>query len=102
MSVFLQESAIAAIADIWFGDIRHNSHGDTPRRSTSDTDSNLKVTARMIVATLRRYGETHGQIAEVIEQVGLVRKKCAAAERKPFYRSPRTRPCWKSMRNWWM
>lgn len=43
--------------------------GDTPRRSSSDTDSNLKDTAQMIVATLRRYSDSPGPIAEVIEQV---------------------------------
>ncbi|KAJ9093623.1 hypothetical protein QFC20_007082 [Naganishia adeliensis] len=65
----VKESAIAALADIWFGDIRLTAKGDTPRRSSSDTDSNLKDTAQMIVATLRRYSDSPGPIAEVIEQI---------------------------------
>ncbi|GHJ86131.1 hypothetical protein NliqN6_2533 [Naganishia liquefaciens] len=65
----VKESAIAAVADLWFGDVGRGSNGHTPRPSSSDSDSNLKDTARMIVGTLRRYGESQGQVAEVIEQI---------------------------------
>ncbi|KAJ9123080.1 hypothetical protein QFC22_001270 [Naganishia vaughanmartiniae] len=67
---FQQDLAIAALADIWFGTLKPSTRtGDTPHRSTSETDSDLRDAAQIIVATLKRFGDSPGPIAEVIEQI---------------------------------
>ncbi|KAJ9112608.1 hypothetical protein QFC19_000628 [Naganishia cerealis] len=66
----VKDLAIAALADIWFGNMRSSvKTGDTPQRSNNDTESDLRDAAQMIVATLKRYGDSPGPIAEVIEQI---------------------------------
>ncbi|KAJ9107636.1 hypothetical protein QFC21_001096 [Naganishia friedmannii] len=66
----VKDLAVAALADIWFGNLKVSTKtADTPRRSSSDTDSDLKDAAQIIVATLKRFGDSPGPIAEVIEQI---------------------------------
>jgi hypothetical protein len=93
-----QDLAIAALADIWFGNLKISTKtGDTPHRSTSETDSDLRDAARMIVATLKRFGDSPGPIAEVIEQVGdglfYIRSLSSALTDGCLRRSPETRRC---------